>query len=184
MTEFGRRHMRIVLTGSSGRVGRAIFSVLAGKHDVFGIDRSPFATTHLVGDFANEVLLRSAFEDADAVIHVAALHAPHVGIIPDEEFHRINVGGTRLVAEAAIAAGVRRLVFTSTTALYGSAVSPTSCTWIDEDTPPQNPHNLATAPALVRERSLVTPPKRTIVRIRVTLARRPSGGVELASPAK
>jgi len=129
--------MRIVLTGSSGRVGRAIFSALAGENDVFGIDHSPFSTTHLVGDFANEALLRSAFEGADAVIHVAALHAPHVGTIPDEEFHRVNVGGTRIVAEAAIAAGVKRLVFTSTTALYGYAVSPASCTWIDEDTPPQ-----------------------------------------------
>lgn len=129
--------MRIVLTGSSGRVGRAIFSALAGKHDVVGIDRSPFSTTHLVADFANETLLRSAFDGADAVIHVAALHAPHVGIIPDEEFHRINVGGTCVVAKAAIAAGVKRLVFTSTTALYGYAVSPASCTWIDEDTPAQ-----------------------------------------------
>ena len=102
--------MRIVLTGSSGRFGRAIFSALVGEYDVFGIDRSPFLTTHLVGDFANEVLLRSAFEGADAVIHVAALHAPHVGTIPDEEFHRVNVGGSRLVAQAAIAAGVKRLV--------------------------------------------------------------------------
>ncbi|MBO9100841.1 MULTISPECIES: NAD-dependent epimerase/dehydratase family protein [unclassified Rhizobium] len=129
--------MRIVLTGSSGRVGRAIFSALAGEYDVFGIDRSPFSTTHLVADFANHTLLRSAFEGADAVIHVAALHAPHVGTIPDEEFHRVNVRGTGLVAEAAIAAGVKRLVFTSTTALYGYTVSPSSCTWIDEDTPAQ-----------------------------------------------
>jgi UDP-glucose 4-epimerase len=95
--------MRIVLTGSSGRVGRAIFSALAGQFEVVGIDRTPFSTTHLVGDFANEALLRSAFTGADAVIHVAALHAPHVGTIPDREFQRINVEGTRLVAEAAIA---------------------------------------------------------------------------------
>lgn len=128
--------MRIVLTGSSGRVGRAIFSALAGRHDVTGMDRSPFSTTHIVGDFANEAHLRSAFERADAVIHTAALHAPHVGMVPDSEFQRINVDGTRMVAEAAMAAGVERLVFTSTTALYGHAVSAGSCTFIDEDTPP------------------------------------------------
>lgn len=80
--------------------------------------------------------LRSAFERADAVIHTAALHAPHVGIVPDTEFQRINVEGTRMVAEAAMAAGVPRLVFTSTTALYGHAVSAGSCTFIDEETPP------------------------------------------------
>ncbi|MCZ7463957.1 NAD(P)-dependent oxidoreductase [Rhizobium rhizogenes] len=129
--------MRIVLTGSSGRVGRAIFSALAGRHDVTGIDRSPFSTTHIVGDFADKALLQSAFERADAVIHTAALHAPHVGCVPDAEFQRINVDGTRMVAEAAMAAGIERLVFTSTTALYGHAVSAGSCTFIDEDTPPQ-----------------------------------------------
>lgn len=129
--------MRIVLTGSSGRVGRAIFSALAGRHAVTGMDRSPVSTTHIVGDFADEALLRSAFEQADAVIHTAALHAPHVGIVPDEEFQRINVEGTRMVAQAAMAAGVPRLVFTSTTALYGHAVSAGSCTVIDEKTPPR-----------------------------------------------
>nr|WP_246765190.1 NAD(P)-dependent oxidoreductase [Aminobacter sp. SR38] len=132
-----KQDMRIVITGSSGRVGRAIFSALASDHDVVGIDRSPFSTTHLVGDFANERLLRSAFEGADAVVHAAALHAPHVGLVPDEEFHRINVEGTRLVAKVALASAVKRLVFTSTTALYGHAVAPGSCTWIDENTPPK-----------------------------------------------
>lgn len=129
--------MRIVLTGSSGRVGRAIFSALAGRHDVTGMDRAPFSTTHIVGDFADAALLRSAFEQADAVIHTAALHAPHVGMVPDAEFQRINVEGTRMVAQAAMAAGVPRLVFTSTTALYGHTVSAASCTFIDEETPPR-----------------------------------------------
>lgn len=129
--------MRIVLTGSSGRVGRAIFSALAGKHQVVGIDRTPFSTTHIVGDFAVERLLRVALTGADAVIHAAALHAPHVGFVPDEEFQRINVEGTRLIAKLAAAEGVRRLVFTSSTALYGQAVVAGSCTWIDESTQPQ-----------------------------------------------
>jgi len=115
--------MRVVLTGSSGRVGRAIFSALAGAHEI--------------GDIANDALLRAALRNADAVIHAAALHAPHVGIVPDEEFLRINVDGTRLIAEAALAAGVRRLVFTSTTALYGHAVVAGHCSWIDEKTQPQ-----------------------------------------------
>jgi UDP-glucose 4-epimerase len=53
----------------------------------------------------------------------------------DEEFQRINVEGARLIAWKAIDAGVRRIVFTSTTALHGNAVSVGSCTSIDEDTP-------------------------------------------------
>ncbi|MCY0096248.1 NAD-dependent epimerase/dehydratase family protein [Hoeflea ulvae] len=128
--------MRIVLTGSSGRVGRAIFAALSEQHEIVGIDRSPFSTTHIVGDLANEALLSSAFEGADAVIHSAALHAPHVGTLPDEEFQRINVEGTCLVGQAMLAVGVKRLIFTSTTALYGHAVAAGHCTWIDESTPP------------------------------------------------
>ena len=129
--------MRIVITGSSGRVGRAIFSALAKLHEVVGIDRSPFSTTHLVGDFANGVMLRSALTGADMLIHTAALHAPHVGAVADEEFQRINVEGTRLIAEEAIAAGVKRMIFTSTTALYGHAAALGACAWIDEDTVPR-----------------------------------------------
>lgn len=128
--------MRVVLTGSSGRVGRAIFNVLVEQHEVIGIDRSPFSTTHVVGDFASEALLHLILKEADAVIHTAALHAPHVGTLPDEEFQRINVEGVRLLAKTAIAAGVKRLIFTSTTALYGNAVSRGSCVWIDENTAP------------------------------------------------
>ncbi len=129
--------MRIVLTGSSGRLGRAIFNALAPSHRVIGIDRSPFSTTHLLGDFTDAALLRQALTGADAVIHCAALHAPHVGAVSEDEFRRINVDGTRRLAEAALTAGVRRLVFTSTTALYGRAVVPGHCTWVDEDTAPQ-----------------------------------------------
>ncbi|NLS15973.1 NAD(P)-dependent oxidoreductase [Rhizobium sp. P40RR-XXII] len=129
--------MRIVLTGSSGRLGRAIFNALATKHSIVGIDRSPFLTTHLVGDFTDAMLLRQALKEADAIIHCAALHAPHVGTISDDEFRRINVEGTRFLAEASLAAGVKRVVFTSTTALYGHAAAPGRCTWIDEDTAPQ-----------------------------------------------
>lgn len=128
--------MKIVLTGSSGRVGRAIFNALCERHEIVGIDRSPFSSTHILGDFTHKALLRSVLSGADVVIHTAALHAPHVGVVPDEEFRRINLEGTRLVAREAIAAGVKRLIFTSTTALYGHAVLSGSCTWIDEDTPP------------------------------------------------
>ncbi|ENN87096.1 UDP-glucose 4-epimerase [Rhizobium freirei PRF 81] len=129
--------MRIVLTGSSGRLGRAIFHALAASNTVLGIDRSPFSTTHLVGDFTDIVILREALAGADAIIHCAALHAPHVGALSDDEFRRVNVEGTRLLAEAALAAGIKRFVFTSTTALYGHAVVPGECSWIDEQTVPQ-----------------------------------------------
>lgn len=145
--------MRIVLTGSSGRLGRAIFNALAADHEIIGIDRSPFSTTHLVGDFANVRRLHEALAGADAVIHSAALHALHVGVISDEEFQRVNVEGTRLLTEAALAAGIKRLVFTSTTALYGHVVNPGHCLWIDENTAPQ-PRSIYHRTKLEAERML------------------------------
>lgn len=129
--------MRIVVTGSSGRVGRAISNALSGQHDVVGIDRTAFSTTKLVGDFVDRSLLERALDGVDAVIHTAALHSPHVSVISDEEFKRINVDGTCLLAETARNLGIRRFVFTSTTALYGKAVTEGACTWIDEQTLPQ-----------------------------------------------
>ncbi len=129
--------VKILLTGSSGRVGRAIFGALAARHEVVGIDRNPFNTTRHVADFTDARVLRRALVGVEAVIHAAALHAPHVGLAPDAEFQRINVEGTRTLAMLAREAGVARLVFTSTTALYGHAIVPGQCTWIDEHTRPQ-----------------------------------------------
>ena len=129
--------MKVVLTGSSGRIGRAIFGSLISEHEVVGIDRTPFATTHLVADFAASGVLDRALEGADVVIHTAAYHAPQVGLVDDQEFERVNVAGTASLVQAARASGVRRIVFTSTTALYGNAVEPGRCVWIDEDVRPQ-----------------------------------------------
>jgi nucleoside-diphosphate-sugar epimerase len=129
--------MKIILTGSSGRLGRAIYNALIGKHEVIGIDRTPFSTTSVVADFVDVKLLTKVFEGADAVIHTAALHAPHVGIYSDAEFRRINVEGTKAIIEAIRAKHVKRLVFTSTTAVYGHVIINGIVPWITESTLPQ-----------------------------------------------
>ncbi|MCW5662232.1 MAG: NAD(P)-dependent oxidoreductase [Piscinibacter sp.] len=123
--------MRIALTGGAGRIGRAIRARLAREHDVVALDRRAAPTVELVGDLGNETLLDRLCAGADALVHVAALHAPHVGVLPDSEFERINVLGTQRLIEAAARHGVARIVYTSTTALYGTGG------WIDEDTPPR-----------------------------------------------
>ena len=129
---------RFAITGSSGRIGRAIHRALLGDHDVVGLDRSPCSTTSMIGDLCDEDLLKRAFEGCEAVYHTAALHAPHVDIMPDEEFERINVEGTAKVLRIASEQGVRRVVLTSTTALYGYASHDDGkATWITEETTPQ-----------------------------------------------
>lgn len=133
--------MKILITGAAGRLGRAAHQALATDHAVVGLDRLPSATTDLLADLADpaaEPLLRRALDGVDAVIHNAALHAPHVGLLPDDEFERINVAATARLATLTRQAGVRRFIFASTTALYGHAATPEGrAGWVDEDLAPQ-----------------------------------------------
>jgi UDP-glucose 4-epimerase len=125
---------RVLVTGVGGRVGRAIWTRLQRDgDDPQGLDRSPGPAVQWLADIGDEAILRRALHGVDAVVHTAALHAPHVGRVPDSEFQRINVDGTRRLLELAAAAGVRRIVFTSTTALYGDAATvPGRAVWVDE----------------------------------------------------
>jgi UDP-glucose 4-epimerase len=129
--------MRILVTGASGRVGRAIAIRLLREHDVVGLDTAPSSTVDFVGSVADRELLVRAVAGAEAVVHTAALHAPHVGHVPDDEFDRINVHATATLAEVAALAGVRQLVYTSTTALYGAASQRANeAAWVDDATVP------------------------------------------------
>ena len=83
--------MRVVLTGSSGRVGSAIPRRLGTTHDIIGVDRVPASGTDVVGDVADSALLTNACRGGRAIVHVAALHAPHLGLVSDPEFERANV---------------------------------------------------------------------------------------------
>ena len=159
--------MKVLITGSSGRVGRAIYVRLALEHQVVGFDRSPSSTADFVGDIANVELLRQALHGVDGIVHTAALHAPHVGLFTDLEFKRINVEATRLLAELAIEKGINNFVFTSTTALYGNAATPSrQAGWIDEDLEPQ-PRTIYHATKIEAENALASMAKQTPMAVTV-----------------
>ncbi|TWB14172.1 nucleoside-diphosphate-sugar epimerase [Nitrospirillum amazonense] len=130
--------MRILVTGSSGPLGAAIVRQgLARGWAVTGLDIRAGATTTIEADVADADALARAAEGQDAVIHVAALHAPQVGRLPDADFHRVNVQATAALLRLAAEAGVGRMVYTSTTSLYGHSLvpSPGGLVWVDEQTP-------------------------------------------------
>ena len=130
--------MKVLVTGSTGRVGRAIYIRLCREHEVVGFDIAPSSTADVVASILDERALAAALRGVEAVVHVAALHAPQVGHRADEDFEAINVGATRLLARLACAAGARRFVFTSTTALYGAgAPDGEPAAWVTEDTAPR-----------------------------------------------
>jgi len=61
-----------------------------------------------------------------------------VPLLSNSEFQEINVQATQHLAQQALACGVKHIVFTSTTALYGYAAIPTGrAGWIDENVSPQ-----------------------------------------------
>ncbi|WP_434999705.1 NAD-dependent epimerase/dehydratase family protein [Vibrio scophthalmi] len=130
--------MRILVTGSAGRVGRAIYIKLMRTHDVVGIDKTPCSTADYIGDIRDSALIDGILENIDVIVHTAALHAPHVGLVPDSEFQSINVDATEKLALAGVKAGVKHFIFTSTTALYGYASTPKGIAgWVNEKVTPQ-----------------------------------------------
>src|SRR4051812_41081963 len=102
--------MKILLTGASGRIGRALHGRLARDHDVTGVDLVPSEAVSIVGSISDEGVLRQLPRTLDAVIHAAALHAPHVGLHPDAEFEAVNVAASRRLLEIAADAGARKFV--------------------------------------------------------------------------
>jgi len=91
-----------------------------------------------IGDVTDPSAARSAVQNVDAVVHLAArLHVMDGSSLDLAAYRRANVDGTRNMIDAAIEADVRRFVFFSTIAVYGpgrgdlwSESSP-----IDPDTP-------------------------------------------------
>ena len=128
---------RVLVTGSSGRVGTAIARRLAQDYRVVGVDLLPGAFTSVVGSIEDPDVLTRALHGADAVVHTAALHAPHVHSVPAERFVGVNVDATRRLLELALASSVRRFVYTSSTSVYGHAlVARDRATWVTEDLVP------------------------------------------------
>jgi UDP-glucose 4-epimerase len=143
-----------VVTGSAGHLGEALVRTLrdAGE-DVVGLDVLPSPHTDVVASVADRAAVRKAIDGADAVLHTATLHKPHVGSHSRQEFVDTNVTGTLVLLEEAVAAGVGSFVFTSTTSAFGRALRPEEgepAAWITEDVVPR-PRNVYGATKVAAE---------------------------------
>lgn len=137
---------RVVVTGSAGHLGEALlrtFSELPG-YETVGIDilASEFTTNQASITDSDAVL--DLVAGADAVLHTATLHKPHVATHSRQDFVDVNISGTLNLLEAARQHRVPRFVFTSTTSTFGHAMRPAAdapAVWIDETVRPQ-PRNI------------------------------------------
>ncbi len=141
--------MRILLTGSSGWLGRFLAPrVRMNGHDVIGLDPAPSPDTTVTGSVADRRLVERVFErhSIEAVIHAGALHKPDIARFPAQAFVDVNVAGTLNLLEAAAAAGHDRFVFTSTTSLMITQAireeRAHAAVWLDEDAGPLEPRNI------------------------------------------
>ncbi len=144
--------MRILLTGSSGWLGRFLAPRLRERgHRVVGLDVAPGADTDIIGSVAERLVVDRAFADhgIEAVVHAGALHKPDIARYPAQAFVDVNVTGTLNLLEAAAAAGNDRFVFTSTTSLMvseavraGKAGGARRAFWLDEAFAPLEPRNI------------------------------------------
>src|SRR3989442_15978105 len=130
--------MTILVTGSAGHLGEALMRTLleAGQQSI-GVDIKKSAFTHEVGSIRDRV--KSCMPRVHAVLHTATLHKPHVATHTRQDFVDTNITGTLNLLEEASAAGVGGFIFTSTTSVFGRALSPplrAPAAWITEDVVP------------------------------------------------
>ena len=120
--------MRFLVTGGAGFLGAALANHLAGDdHQVRVLDdlsagnrdRLDERVLFTRGDVADRPKLLTLLQDVDCVYHLAARVRVPESILYPREYNEVNVGGTVSVMEAMRDAGVRRVVFTSSGAVYG-----------------------------------------------------------------
>jgi UDP-glucose 4-epimerase len=117
--------LKVAATGPTGEIGKPLIAELERRAEVgrvLGMARRPFdpaeegweKVAYRRGDILDRGALAALFDGADVAVHLAfAIFGSR------EETREVNLEGTRNVFEAAIRAGVKRLVYASSVAAYG-----------------------------------------------------------------
>ncbi|KDD68907.1 NAD-dependent epimerase/dehydratase family protein [Pseudomonas mandelii] len=153
---------RILVTGGAGFIGshlvetllesgysvRVLDDLSSGKLSNLPIDRCHL--TLVVGDVADAPTVERAMKDCNAVVHLAAVASVQASIDDPVATHQSNFVGTLNICEAMRQAGVRRVVYASSAAIYGNNGEGMAIT---EDTP-KNPLTPYAADKLASEHFL------------------------------
>jgi nucleoside-diphosphate-sugar epimerase len=121
--------VKALVTGATGKVGNAVARTLVARGDqvralVRNPDRSasvlPSAVELVRGDVTDRSSVEAAVKGCELVFN--AMGIPEQWLADEASFDRVNAIGTQTVAQAARAAGVRRLVHTSTEDVFHADV--------------------------------------------------------------
>ena len=139
--------MRVLVTGGAGFIGSHIVEHFQGKAEVRVLDNlrsgsrrnlDGFVCEFIEGSILDRSLVRRAVEGVDYVFHLAALISVPESMQKPVECAEINTIGTLIVLEEAARAGAKKLVFSSSAAIYGdNPVTPKTETLLPE---PKSPY--------------------------------------------
>ncbi len=120
--------MKVLITGAGGNLGEAIIpSLIDQGYQLRLMDKNSFSTPHelYLGDISAYSDVNLAVDGVDIIIHGAALHGIHLQSHTIDDFWRININGTHNIMQAAVNHGIKKIIFCSTTDVYGKGmVSP------------------------------------------------------------
>lgn len=120
--------MRILVTGGAGFIGSHIVEHFQGKAEVRVLDNlrsgykrnlDGFDVEFIEGDIRDREIVREAMRDVDYVFHMAAMISVPESMYKPIECVDLNVNGLLVVLEEATAAGVKKLCFSTSAAIYG-----------------------------------------------------------------
>lgn len=124
--------MKIFVTGGAGFTGAALVKrLLKDGHEVSVLDKNPGIALDELTELGADVTLGSVTDrklvaegsaGAEVVMHLAAAFR-EIGV-PDSLYKDVNVHGTRVVAEEAVKAGARKLIYCSTQGVHGHIETP------------------------------------------------------------
>lgn len=145
---------KVLVTGSGGLIGGALFRELGDRFEFTGLDVGPAKDTDVqvkVGDLSDLDGVQRAFDGIDAVVHLGAdsnQNAPWSSVLPN------NLIATRNVFEACRVAGVKRVVYASSNHAVGmhelddpySRIRTGDYSGVDPDNIPQIDHTVQIRP--------------------------------------
>ena len=120
--------MRVLITGGAGFIGSHLAEHFQGKADVRVLDNlrsgyesnlAPFDVEFIKGDILDRKTVEKAVDGVKYVFHLAAMISVPESMFNPIECARINVEGMLNVLEAAAEAGVEKLCFSTSAAIYG-----------------------------------------------------------------